>query len=171
MSVALTAFGAGKEVFISFPFEDVMLRCLGDKVFRKFDGETQETEVPYDSTVFREAILAGDEIPKAEYESGKTVKLAGGQVDQAPTDDSTLKATGVASFSDGSIGTVEKYSEDQSRVPAGGPGGGEFAGGGNAGGICVVGIDQGAGFTHCDQRWVLKYPALRSSNLHHEGTG
>jgi hypothetical protein len=68
--------------------------------------------------------------------SGETVKLAGGQVDQAPTDDSALATPHVGGLQDGSA-QVQKFSDDQPRVPAGGPGGGEFAGGGNTGDIAV----------------------------------
>jgi SPP1 gp7 family putative phage head morphogenesis protein len=84
------------------------------------------------------ASLEGSDDDDAEKlaKSGETVKLVGGQLDQAPTDDSTLKATSITSLQAGSA-QVQKFSDDQPRVPAGGPGGGEFAGSGSAGDIAV----------------------------------
>ena len=95
------------------------LQNLSSPVAGKYSTDPSESW----AESLEQGVLAGI---LAWKKSGQTVKLVGGQVDQAPTDDSTLKAAGVARISDGSDGTVEKFSDDQPRVPAGGSGGGEF---------------------------------------------
>ena len=60
-------FATGKPVYIDFPIEDVRFRFDGGKVYRKFYGETEETEVDQSSDMFRQAVLAGTQISKEDY--------------------------------------------------------------------------------------------------------
>ena len=63
-----SAFRTGDPVYIDFPFEDVMFRYEGGKVYRKFYGETQETEVPQPSELFCQAVLSGKQVSQGDYE-------------------------------------------------------------------------------------------------------
>ena len=84
------------------------------------------------------AVRVGRNTGEPESPFEKTVKSSGGQLDQAPTDDSASAPPHVGDLQDGPGGPVEKFSADQPRVPAGGAGGGEFAGGGSTGGEIPV---------------------------------
>ena len=64
-----SAFRTGDPVYIDFPFEDVMFRYEGGKAYRKFYGETQETEVPISNDLFRQAEFSGKQVSQADYES------------------------------------------------------------------------------------------------------
>ncbi|MGI1678155.1 MAG: hypothetical protein K6L75_05460 [Cellvibrionaceae bacterium] len=63
-----------KDVYIDYPFEDVMFRRMkkDGAIYRKFYGEEESSEViSDDNRLFNEALLSGDEITLEEYEIGK----------------------------------------------------------------------------------------------------
>lgn len=60
-------FRTGQPVYSDFPFEDVMFRYENGKAYRKFYGETEETEVPQSNDLFRQAVLGGDQISEMTY--------------------------------------------------------------------------------------------------------
>ncbi|WP_345860169.1 hypothetical protein [Shewanella algae] len=63
-----------KDIYIDYPFEDVMFRRMKNDgaIYRKFYGEQESSEViSDDNRLFNEALLSGDEITKEEYEAGK----------------------------------------------------------------------------------------------------
>lgn len=71
MAVRLESFREGRDVYIDYPFEDVMFRYVWrtGQVFRKFHGEP-EVEIDAASNLFHEAISAGREITAEQYERG-----------------------------------------------------------------------------------------------------
>ena len=73
MGVRLEVFREGHDVYIDYPFEDVMFHYeyQTGRVFRKFYGEA-EVEVGYTSNLFREAISAGQQITPEQYAQGKS---------------------------------------------------------------------------------------------------
>ncbi len=58
-----------QDVFIDYPFESVKFRWdhRQRRVYRKFYGDAEETEVPYNSTLFNEALASGSQIEKDDY--------------------------------------------------------------------------------------------------------
>ncbi len=63
-----------RDVFVDYPFEEVMFRWDHkiEKIFIKFYNEKEKTVfIPYDNELFNEALLYGDEIPKDTYLEGK----------------------------------------------------------------------------------------------------
>lgn len=63
-----------KNVYIDYPFKEVMFRCMGKDgvTYRKFYGKVESSElIPHDNRLFNDALLAGDEITQEEYETGK----------------------------------------------------------------------------------------------------
>lgn len=63
-----------KDVYIDYPFENVMFRRTkkDGAIYRKFYGEQESSEViSDDNRLFNEALLSGDEITLEEYEIGK----------------------------------------------------------------------------------------------------
>jgi hypothetical protein len=65
--VSLDAFQKG-DVYIDFPFEDAKFRFEKEtgRVFRRFYGQP-EKEIDPKSTLFNEAISAGDTITREDY--------------------------------------------------------------------------------------------------------
>ena len=66
-----------KDVYIDYPFEEVMFRRMkkDGSIFRKFYGEYESTEsIPHDNRLYNDALLFGDEITQKEYEAGKAVE-------------------------------------------------------------------------------------------------
>jgi hypothetical protein len=72
MSVSNERFRQG-DVFIDDDFEDVMFRydAPSRRFFRKFYGESQESEVPHDNRLLNDAIRFGMEMDAASYHFGK----------------------------------------------------------------------------------------------------
>lgn len=63
------------DVYIDYPFEGVMFRCIkkGGPIYRKFYGETESPHpIPDENRLFNDALLSGDEITQEEYELGKS---------------------------------------------------------------------------------------------------
>ncbi|ABD82120.1 hypothetical protein [Saccharophagus degradans] len=63
-----------KDVYIDYPFEEVMFRRMkkNGAIYRKFYGEKESTEViHYQNKLYNEALLSGDEITQEEYEIGE----------------------------------------------------------------------------------------------------
>ena len=63
-----------KDVYVDYPFEEVMFRRMKKDgvIYRKFYGEEESTELlSHDNRLFNDAILSGDEITKECYEAGK----------------------------------------------------------------------------------------------------
>jgi hypothetical protein len=64
---------ATRDVYIDYPFEEVMYRWdhIAEKVYVKFYGEEEkQTPIPQDNRLFNDAILSGDEITRERYEMG-----------------------------------------------------------------------------------------------------
>lgn len=72
MGVALEHFSQG-DVYIDYAFEDVMFRYENSTrlFYRKFDGETEEREVPFDNRLLNDAERFGDECDAATYHKGR----------------------------------------------------------------------------------------------------
>ena len=70
----LEVFQEGRDVYVDYPFEDVMFRWeyQSKRVFRKFYDQA-EVEVHYSSNMFHEAISAGQQITAEQYTQGKPV--------------------------------------------------------------------------------------------------
>jgi len=63
-----------KDVYIDYPFEEVMYRCMkkNGAIYRKFYGEGESSEmISDDNRLFNDALLYGDEITQEDYERGK----------------------------------------------------------------------------------------------------
>jgi hypothetical protein len=63
------------DLFIDYPFEDVMYRWdhLQKSIFVKFYGEPESPHaVPHDNRLFTDALLYGDEISREDYSRGKS---------------------------------------------------------------------------------------------------
>ena len=61
---------AQRDIFIDYPFEEVMFRWdhVRQLVFRKFYGKVESGEpVPHDNKLFNDALLYGNEISKEHY--------------------------------------------------------------------------------------------------------
>ncbi len=74
MAISKGELFANQDVYIDYPFEDVMYRWdhKAEKVYVKFYGEKEVTDpVPHDNRLFNEAILSGNEITQEEYFAGK----------------------------------------------------------------------------------------------------
>lgn len=62
------------DIFIDYPFEEVMFRweCNLEKIYRKFYGSDEEIEsIPHDNNLYNEALRFGDEITYDKYIMGK----------------------------------------------------------------------------------------------------
>ena len=72
MSVANERFRRS-DVFIDYDFEDVMFRYEfgARRCFRKFYGDSHESEVPHDNRLLNDAIRFGIETEAASYQLGK----------------------------------------------------------------------------------------------------
>lgn len=73
MSVSNARFRQG-DVFIDYDFESVMFRydIATRRFFRKFYGESNEAEVPFDNKLLTDAILSGEETDSNTYKNGKS---------------------------------------------------------------------------------------------------
>ncbi len=63
-----------KDVFIDYPYEEVMFRTeqLTGLIYRKFYGDSEFPEpIPDSNNLFNESLLYGDEITRELYEAGK----------------------------------------------------------------------------------------------------
>ncbi len=62
-----------KDIYIDYPFEEVMFRRKKDGTkYKKFYGETESPHpVPHDNRLFNDALLYGNEITEEEYKLGK----------------------------------------------------------------------------------------------------
>ena len=71
--VLLEVFREGHDVYLDYPFEDVMFRWeyQTGKVFRKFYGQA-EVEIDHTSNLFHEAMSAGQQITAKQYTQGKS---------------------------------------------------------------------------------------------------
>lgn len=69
-------FFIGRDVYIDYPFEQVMFRWdhAKEKVFMRFYGESEKKEpISHERGIFNSAILSGDEISREQYEKGREV--------------------------------------------------------------------------------------------------
>ncbi|AGH85371.1 hypothetical protein [Ralstonia pseudosolanacearum] len=64
---------ARANVFVDYPFEEVMFRWdhAEGKVYRKFHGEREVGPIPHDNNLYNEALRSGDEITREAYVAGK----------------------------------------------------------------------------------------------------
>ncbi len=67
MPVSFDAFKT-RDVYIDYPFEDAKFRYekQTDRVYRRFYGES-EVEIRWDSDLYKQAILSGQEITRDQY--------------------------------------------------------------------------------------------------------
>ena len=68
-----------RDVFIDYPFEEVMFRWdhQARKIYVCFYGDGESPEpVPHDNRLFNDALLCGDEIDRLQYE---LIERAGAQ--------------------------------------------------------------------------------------------
>lgn len=62
-----------KDVYIDYPFEEVMFRRMkkDGAIYRKFYGEDESPDlIPHQNRLYNDALLSGDEISKEEYDAG-----------------------------------------------------------------------------------------------------
>ena len=62
-----------KDVYIDYPFEEVMFRRTHKDglIYRKFYGEEESLQtIPYSNKLYTDALLSGNEITKEEYTNG-----------------------------------------------------------------------------------------------------
>lgn len=65
---------AARDIYIAYPFEDVMYRsdCRTKKIYVRFYGQAENpVPVPHDNRLFNDALLYGDEISAETYFAGK----------------------------------------------------------------------------------------------------
>lgn len=62
------------DLYVDYDSEDVMFRWDSklQKFYRKFAGESKESEVKYDNSLLTDALLNGDEISLGKYESSSS---------------------------------------------------------------------------------------------------
>lgn len=63
-----------KDVYIDYPFEEVMFRRaqIDGSIHRKFYGQEEFPDaIPRDNRLYNEALLSGNEITRDEYVKGK----------------------------------------------------------------------------------------------------
>ena len=63
-----------RDVFVDFPFEEVMFRWdhVTKLIFRRFYGEAEQTNpVPHDNNLFNEALRFGEETTRERYMAGQ----------------------------------------------------------------------------------------------------
>ncbi len=63
-----------RDIFIDYPFEEVMFRWDHQRelVFRKFYGKQEALEsVPHSNRLFNDALLYGEEISEEQYKTGR----------------------------------------------------------------------------------------------------
>jgi len=63
-----------KDVYIDYPFEEVMFRRMKENgaIYRKFYGEQESSElILHHNRLYNDALLSGEEITQEEYEVGK----------------------------------------------------------------------------------------------------
>jgi hypothetical protein len=70
MGILKTELGE-RDTYVDYDFEDVMFRfeAKTEKFFRRFYGESNESEVPPDNRLLNDALLFGDETNAIEYGS------------------------------------------------------------------------------------------------------
>lgn len=75
MPIPNDAFRAG-DVYVDYPQEDVKFRAMRDtgKIYRRFNGEIKEVEIPYTSDLFSEAQRLGVMITAEDYQGPTTAK-------------------------------------------------------------------------------------------------
>ena len=62
-----------KDVYIDYPFEDVMFRRMqsDDEIYKKFYGRPESPHaVPHNNPLFADALRSGEEITKEQYDRG-----------------------------------------------------------------------------------------------------
>lgn len=67
MAVQMDVFQKREPVYVDYPFEDVAFRWDSGKVYRKF-YKGHEQQIRESNDLFRQAVLSGEQITKAEYD-------------------------------------------------------------------------------------------------------
>jgi hypothetical protein len=65
---------AREDIYIDYPFEEVMYRWdhVAREIHVKFYGADESPKpIPHDNRLFNDALLGGEEISKEQYEGGK----------------------------------------------------------------------------------------------------
>lgn len=68
---------AKRDIFVDYPFEEVMYRWdhVERKTYMRFYGEEEKLKpIPHDNRLFNDALLFGDEISRDQYFAGKRPK-------------------------------------------------------------------------------------------------
>ncbi len=62
-----------RDIFLDYEFEDVMFRFEAGarRFFRKFYGESKESEVLHDNRLLNDAMLFGEETDSKTYQQGR----------------------------------------------------------------------------------------------------
>jgi hypothetical protein len=62
-----------EDIYVDYPFEDVMFRWdrLAGQIYRKFYGKAETGPIPHDNRLYNDALLYGDEISRDVYLAGK----------------------------------------------------------------------------------------------------
>jgi len=63
-----------KDIYIDYPFEQVMFRRVKADgfIYKKFYGQKESSKpVKYNNNLYNDALLSGDEISKEDYTKGK----------------------------------------------------------------------------------------------------
>lgn len=73
MAIKTGKYLDSKDVYIDYPFEEVMFRRMkSSEIYKKFYREPEsEKVVTSDNRLFNDALLYGEEISQEEYEKGK----------------------------------------------------------------------------------------------------
>ncbi|WGO98875.1 hypothetical protein QFX18_02220 [Saccharophagus degradans] len=72
MAIKTGEYLNSKDVYIDYPFEEVMFRRMkkNGAIYKKFYGEQESSElIHYHNRLYNEALLSGNEITQEEYEN------------------------------------------------------------------------------------------------------
>lgn len=73
MGVAKGERFSREDIFVDYPFEEVMFRWdhVERKTYRKFYGEREFGPIPHDNGLYNEALRSGEEVTRETYVAGK----------------------------------------------------------------------------------------------------
>lgn len=74
MPISKGAVLSKKDIFIDYPYEEVMFRRMHQDglIYRKFYGDLETAEpIEHTNKLFNDALLLGEEITKEQYLAGK----------------------------------------------------------------------------------------------------
>ncbi len=74
MGIGKGPWFAERDIFVDYPFEEVMFRWdhVAEEIYRRFYGQPEDVEpIPHDNRLFNDALRFGDEITRERYDEGK----------------------------------------------------------------------------------------------------